>query len=53
MFPVLVVMHARLARNEEADMRAQFGEAYERYARRTPRFIPSSTWSTRANGTRG
>jgi hypothetical protein len=22
-------------------MKAQFGEAYERYARRTPRFIPA------------
>ena len=53
MFPILVVMYARLARNEEADMRARFGEAYERYARRTPRFIPSLTWSNRANGTHG
>ena len=40
MFPVLLVMYGRLAMTEEADMRAQFGQAYERYARVTPRFIP-------------
>lgn len=40
MFPVLLVMYGRLALTEEAGMRAQFGQAYERYARVTPRFIP-------------
>ncbi|SFC25432.1 Protein-S-isoprenylcysteine O-methyltransferase Ste14 [Polaromonas sp. OV174] len=40
MFPVLLVMYGRLALTEEAEMRAQFGEVFERYARRTPRFIP-------------
>ena len=40
MFPILLVMYARLAVSEEAEMRAQFGEAFERYAARTPRFIP-------------
>ncbi|ABM39792.1 methyltransferase family protein [Polaromonas naphthalenivorans] len=40
MFPVLLVMYGRLALTEEAEMRAQFGEAFERYAQRTPRFIP-------------
>jgi len=40
MFPVLLVMYGRLALTEEADMRAQFGQAFERYAQRTPRFIP-------------
>ncbi|MBH2018782.1 methyltransferase family protein [Polaromonas sp.] len=40
MFPILLVMYGRLALTEEAEMRAQFGEAFERYARRTPRFIP-------------
>ena len=40
MFPILLVMYGRLALTEETEMRAQFGEAFERYARRTPRFIP-------------
>ncbi|MDP3651792.1 MAG: isoprenylcysteine carboxylmethyltransferase family protein [Rhodoferax sp.] len=40
MFPVLLLMYARLAVTEEAEMRAQFGEAFDSYARRTPRFIP-------------
>ncbi|WP_137895353.1 isoprenylcysteine carboxylmethyltransferase family protein [Ramlibacter sp. 2FC] len=40
MLPVLLFMYARLAMTEETEMRAQFGEAYERYTRRTPRFIP-------------
>ncbi|MFZ2393055.1 MAG: isoprenylcysteine carboxylmethyltransferase family protein [Rhodoferax sp.] len=43
MFPVLLVMYGRLALTEEADMRALFGQAYEQYARLTPRFIPSLT----------
>ncbi|MBN8492126.1 MAG: isoprenylcysteine carboxylmethyltransferase family protein [Burkholderiales bacterium] len=42
MFPVLVVMYARLATSEEAEMRARFGAAWEAYAARTPRFIPAS-----------
>ena len=40
MFPVLLVMYARLARKEEADMEARFGDEYRRYAERTPRFVP-------------
>jgi len=40
MFPVLLLMYGRLAVNEEAAMRARFGEAYEQYARRTPGFFP-------------
>ena len=40
MFPVLLVMYGRLALTEEAEMRALFGQAYERYASVTPRFIP-------------
>lgn len=40
MFPILLAMYGRLAITEEAEMRAQFGDAYERYARRTPRFFP-------------
>lgn len=41
MFPVLVAMYARLARHEEQDMRAEFGEAYDRYAARVPAFLPA------------
>jgi protein-S-isoprenylcysteine O-methyltransferase Ste14 len=40
MFPVLLIMYGRLAVTEEADMRAQFGAKFNRYAVRTPRFIP-------------
>lgn len=40
MFPVLVGMYAWLARQEERDMDAQFGQAWRDYAARTPRFIP-------------
>ena len=40
MFPVLVVMYVRLAVREEAEARATFGEEWERYAARTPRFVP-------------
>ena len=40
MFPILLLMYGRLAVTEEADMRAQFSDAYESYVRRTPRFFP-------------
>lgn len=40
MFPVLVGMYRRLARREEAEALAQFGEDYARYAADTPRFLP-------------
>jgi protein-S-isoprenylcysteine O-methyltransferase Ste14 len=40
MFPVLVWMYARLAREEERTARAEFGDDYARYARRVPAFIP-------------
>lgn len=40
MFPVLVYMYLRLARHEEQEVRAEFGERYERYAAATPAFIP-------------
>lgn len=40
MFPLLRVRHGRLASAEEAAMHARFGEAFERYARVTPRLLP-------------
>ena len=41
MFPILTVTYVRLARREETDVKAAFGVAWDEYARRTPRFIPS------------
>ena len=40
MFPVLVVMYVRLAKQEEKETRAAFGDAYDRYAARVPAFLP-------------
>lgn len=40
MFPVLVWMYVRLARTEERDAEAYFGEQWREYAAHTPRFIP-------------
>ena len=40
MFPVLVWMYVKLARREEAEVRASLGEEYDRYAARTPAFVP-------------
>lgn len=40
MFPILLVMYARLAITEEAELRKRFGADFEAYAHRTPRFFP-------------
>lgn len=40
MFPVLVLMYLRLARREEQDAIAEFGEEYRHYAAKTPAFWP-------------
>ena len=40
MFPILVTMYVRLARQEERDAVAEFGDQYARYAGRTPAFLP-------------
>jgi protein-S-isoprenylcysteine O-methyltransferase Ste14 len=40
MFPILVYMYVRLARREERDVIAEFGELYLEYAKVTPAFIP-------------
>lgn len=39
--PILLIMYARLAVAEEAQMREQFGAEFETYAARTPRFLPA------------
>lgn len=40
MFPILVFMYVRLARHEEGEALAEFGETYSRYAVTTPAFFP-------------
>jgi protein-S-isoprenylcysteine O-methyltransferase Ste14 len=40
MFPVLVWMYVRLARQEEREALASFGKAYVDYAAQVPAFIP-------------
>src|SRR5215813_4017390 len=40
MFPVLVFMYVRLARSEERDALATFGDAYRQYMTQVPGFIP-------------
>jgi methanethiol S-methyltransferase len=49
MFPVLVWMYVRLARSEEREAEAEFGETYRAYARRVPAFLPRLS-STRVRG---
>ena len=50
MFPVLVWMYVRLARSEEREVEAEFGETYRAYARRVPTFF-SRLSSARVRGT--
>ena len=40
MFPILVTMYIKLARREERESLAEFGEAYAQYAARTSAFFP-------------
>jgi methanethiol S-methyltransferase len=40
MFPILIWMYARLARREEGEAIAEFGDAYLRYAETVPAFVP-------------
>lgn len=41
MFPLLVWMYVRLARVEEREVTATFGDAYRKYAERVPGFFPT------------
>jgi protein-S-isoprenylcysteine O-methyltransferase Ste14 len=43
MFPILVYMYVRLARREEHEALAEFGDEYRRYMARTPSFLPRWT----------
>lgn len=47
MFPILVTMYVRLARREEREAAAEFGEEYVRYAATTPAFFPRSSSTVR------
>jgi protein-S-isoprenylcysteine O-methyltransferase Ste14 len=40
MFPILVTVYVTLARREEREARVEFGDAWDRYAAKTPAFIP-------------
>jgi protein-S-isoprenylcysteine O-methyltransferase Ste14 len=51
MFPILLVMYARLATTEEAEIRKKFGVKFETYAARTPRFLPS--WPKHTSASKG
>ena len=41
MYPILVILYLRLAKKEEADMLAEFGDAYRQYMKVTNRFLPN------------
>jgi protein-S-isoprenylcysteine O-methyltransferase Ste14 len=40
MLPVLLLMYWRLAKREERQVDAQFGDLYRSYAKRVPAFFP-------------
>jgi protein-S-isoprenylcysteine O-methyltransferase Ste14 len=42
MFPALTVIYLRLARAEENEVAARFGDTWQSYAAATPRFLPRS-----------
>lgn len=48
MWPILVGLYYRLARREEADMRKEFGPAYDQYCQSTGMFLPRLTARRRA-----
>jgi protein-S-isoprenylcysteine O-methyltransferase Ste14 len=50
MFPVLTVMYVRLAKSEERDAIAEFGNAYRRYAADVPGFFPKLGRSSARSG---
>lgn len=52
MFPVLVVLYYRLARREEREIEAEFGEAYREYKARTGMFFPRIRFTRGLSGAR-
>jgi protein-S-isoprenylcysteine O-methyltransferase Ste14 len=54
LFPVIVLIYTWLARREEQQMLAQFGDDYRAYQRRVPMFIPRwDQWRRFAGASRG
>lgn len=53
MWPVLAVIYYRLARREEAEMRAEFGAAYDEYAASTGMFLPTRVLRARTGAPSG
>ena len=54
MLPVLLVMYWRLAKSEEREVEAAFGDRYRRYARAVPAFLPRpASRLIQAGGDRG
>ena len=51
MFPVLLVMYARLSITEEAEMQKRFGSEFAAYAASPPRFLPSWRMDTKRTRT--
>jgi methanethiol S-methyltransferase len=51
MFPILVTMYVRLARSEEREALATFGEGYRNYMASTPAFVPHLGQAPEAPGT--
>jgi len=49
MFPILATMYLQLARREEREVLAEFGEDYRRYAEATPAFFPRFGGAMRRN----
>ena len=45
MFPILLFMYSRLAKREEKDALAEFGEPYAAYQKNTPAFFPRLNFS--------
>jgi protein-S-isoprenylcysteine O-methyltransferase Ste14 len=43
MYPVLVIIYTRLARQEEQLLCNEFGDAYDKYVQKVPAFIPKIT----------
>ncbi len=49
MWPILIWIYYRLARKEEADMEAEFGDAYRQYKARTRMFVPFPHFGAQAH----
>lgn len=53
MFPILVTMYVLLAKREERESEAEFGDEYRRYVGRTPAFFPRWGASTSEHAGKG